>query len=376
MRVALAAMLAALVWQWLIAAQYFGGHWSALFVAGDRFAQSDPVKAEGSYVLPGSYGYDGQLYHEIAHDPLDLHATAGFLDEPQVRYSRILVPGLSYVLGLGRLFWVDRAYRALELASVLLGVYCVGALAGSSWWGAAFLALPGVFISLERMLPDLPLAALIAAALLALERGRLLWCWIALAAAALDREMGLIAIAAIAGWAAWHKQFARALGLASAAAPAAAWAVYVDLRIPSADASMLFTVGLPFSSILKALTHLQEYPFGPAASAVLHTLDVLAITGAVAALTAGLWIWRSGKSALALLTVCFAVFGILLTGTAIQFEDVYSFARTSSPLFLGELLWAARTRNPVWVLPLAMVLPRSIVPIASMTARALKHLVS
>src|ERR1051325_6140340 len=91
----LAGAAIALGWQWLVVAGYFHGQWSALFVTGDRFEQSPQGRAERTYVLSGSFGYDGQLYHTIAHDPLDLHYTQEFLDAPQARYSRILIPGLS-----------------------------------------------------------------------------------------------------------------------------------------------------------------------------------------------------------------------------------------------------------------------------------------
>ena len=166
----------AFVWQWLVVAGEFHGQWSALFLAGDRFEQSAAVKAEGSYVFAHSDGYDGQTYHAIAHDPLDLYGTDRYVDSPHVRYPRILIPGLSYVLGLGRLFWIDRAYRGFELLSVFLGATCLSKLAEkagrSRWWGMVFLAVPAVFFSLERMLTDLPLCALILAALWSAEEQR------------------------------------------------------------------------------------------------------------------------------------------------------------------------------------------------------------
>ena len=41
----------------------------------------------------GNDGYDGQLYHAIAHGPLDLAGTDRFIDAPYIRYSRILLAG-------------------------------------------------------------------------------------------------------------------------------------------------------------------------------------------------------------------------------------------------------------------------------------------
>lgn len=45
----------------------------------------------------------------------------------------------------------------------------------------AFLALPGVFISLEKQLADLPLCALLAAAIVSLDREQKRACWVSLA---------------------------------------------------------------------------------------------------------------------------------------------------------------------------------------------------
>src|SRR5689334_3113678 len=181
--VALLCTLAAAAWQWLVVAGAFQGHWSALFFAGDRFMQSPAVEAESGFVLSGSDGYDGQFYHAIAHDPFDRHATGRFVEAPRFRYTRILIPGLSWLLGAGRLFWIDRAYRGLELLCLFLSVFCTAALlersGRSSWWGVAFLALPATTISLERELIDLPACALLVAALLAVEREQRGWAWLA-----------------------------------------------------------------------------------------------------------------------------------------------------------------------------------------------------
>src|SRR5215471_4571163 len=122
--VASLAVGVAFVWQALVVHGYFHGRWSALFITGDRFSQSPPVRAESTYLLPDSSGFDGQFYHSIAHDPFDLRGTDRYIDAAKIRYLRILLPALSYALGGSRLFWVDRAYRALELAFLFLGAVC------------------------------------------------------------------------------------------------------------------------------------------------------------------------------------------------------------------------------------------------------------
>jgi hypothetical protein len=71
-------------------------------------------------VVPGSGGYDGQFYAQIALDPLlrspDL-STA--LDSPAYRARRILAPGAAYVLGVGRPWWILQAYALINVISWL-----------------------------------------------------------------------------------------------------------------------------------------------------------------------------------------------------------------------------------------------------------------
>src|SRR5205807_1962513 len=48
----------------------FHGDWSALFYAGAIRPLPPAVEREHSYQIPNSYGWDGQFYHFVAHDPL------------------------------------------------------------------------------------------------------------------------------------------------------------------------------------------------------------------------------------------------------------------------------------------------------------------
>ncbi|HLH41774.1 MAG TPA: hypothetical protein VKV74_02220 [Bryobacteraceae bacterium] len=365
-QVALLVTGLALAWQTLLVYGYFGGRWSALFLASDRFSQSLPVREEGSYVLPGSGGYDGQFYHAIAHDPLDLRETDRFLDFPPTRYTRILLPALSYALGFGRLFWVDRVYRALELAGLFLGVFCVGAWAESRnrsvWWGAAFLSLPGVFISLERQLADLPLCALLAAALLSQDRREKKACWVSLASAGLVREMGFVAIGGFMLAAAREKRWKDVTVWASAAIPGAIWNAYVFRFIPHPSAMQPAT---PILNLFVSMRHLQEYPFGLAVSAALHGFDRIAIAGGLLSLVLGL-LEGVRKGPLGSVGVMLACFGVAVSGYA-DYKEVYSFARAGSPLLLIQLFQAIETGSLLVLAPLGLMLPRSLAINARMT---------
>lgn len=370
-QIALLVTTLALGWQRLIVAGYFEGHWSALFVTGDRAPQAPAVQAEGTYVLKNSDGYDGQFYHAIAHDPLDLHGTEGFLDAPSIRYPRILLPALSFALG--PILGIDRAYRLLELAFLYLGVCCTAAWAGtrgqSALWGAAFVLIPGVFISLERELADLPLCALLAAALLLKEQGRDKLCWLALAAAGLTREMGLVAIAgfALLPFLRNPRQLSRPAGWLAAMLPGLLWTAYVLLRIPHKASPLKAAV--PLLPILNQVVHFRIYPFGGASNFILNLLDLMALAGLLLSMALGL---RNARQDIAAsVALALALFGIAMSAAGmIQYEDAYSFARQASPLLTVQLLEALADGGRIRLLPLCLMLPRSLVPVASMTFRA------
>ncbi len=377
---ALLATALALAWQVLIVYGFFDGHWSALFVTGDRAPQSPAVEAESTYVLRMSDGYDGQFYHAIAHDPLDLDGTDRFLDSPAIRYPRILLPALSFALG--QFVGVDRAYHTLELLFLYLGVYCAGVWAAgrgiSAYWGAIFVLVPGVFISLERQLVDLALCALLAAALLCHAQGRQKLCWLSLGAAGLTREMGLVAIAgfAFALVIKRPRQFTRAIGWCSAALPGLLWIVYVILWIPHQAAPI--SVALPLAPILSAAMHFHAYPFGSASNLILNALDLAALAGLLLSLVLGLsalGLRGATRDTPACAGLALAIFGIAVSATGmIQYDDAYSFARQMSPLLTVQLFQAIAGSDRIRLLPLAIMLPRCLVPGASMTFRAVLHL--
>lgn len=373
--VAILCTLLAFAWQWFIVAGVFQGRWSALFYAGDRFPQSQAVKNESSFVIADGYGYDGQFYHEIAHDPFDLHGTDRVVEAARSRYTRILLPGLSYLLGGGQLLWVDRAYRGLELLFLFLGVACTAALlesAGrSAWWGAAFLALPATFFSLERQLTELPACALLVAALLAVERGRYGWAWFALAASALNREVGTVVIAGFVFLSLWERSFTLAGLWMTAVIPAAVWTLFVGLKIPSIGGDNLrLTNGI--MPMFTALRHPETYSYAASTVGVLHVLDWLAIAGALATMVWGLLAWTRGKTPLAAAAFALALFGLLVSPDD-AYVDIYAYARYRSPLLLLQLIHALRKEKPILLAPLGAILPRAIVPGASLTMRALRY---
>src|ERR1700682_5018237 len=98
---AAAVLAVALAWLWMSLTVHYNyqGNWTALFCIGERFPTPPILRSsEHLYVFKNSAGYDGQFYHDLAHDPFLRRGSASFIDAPRLRARRILVPLLAWPL--------------------------------------------------------------------------------------------------------------------------------------------------------------------------------------------------------------------------------------------------------------------------------------
>jgi hypothetical protein len=177
------------------------------------------------------WGFDGQLYAQMALDPLllDPHLHVA-LDNPPYRAQRILLSWLAWVAGLGQPFWVINAYAAMNLVFWIGFAWLAGRLFAPHGWSglagyAAVLLTCGLIESMQASLTDLPSFTLILAAIMGGgTKGAIL-----LALAALVRSTSLIGFVGLAQVPPpWGEAIRRNLkwGLI-AVVPFALWAVYV-----------------------------------------------------------------------------------------------------------------------------------------------------
>lgn len=152
------------------------------------------------YVLPDSYGYDGQFYAQMAFDPLlQSPATAAAMDDAAYRFRRVLQPWLAWLLGGGQ------PWLVLQMAALVpwLAWIALALLLQHAWrprgpdtflrWGAVLFA-SGVVSALTQGLVDLLMLTLLAAALLLVERRRAGAAAGSLALALLARETAALAL--------------------------------------------------------------------------------------------------------------------------------------------------------------------------------------
>jgi hypothetical protein len=216
-----------LVFAWTAARIHyaFGGNWTATFCTGTNFRVPPDLDA-GTYRFEGD-GYDGQFYRYLAHDPFLRKGYSRYVDAPQMRFRRLLVPLAAWLFAFGQPRAIDGAYIAVEMLFLALGVYwCARLLARrgrSPLWGLLFVVVPATLASFDRMLLDGPLTALFAGFLLYCEEERWTRVWALAMLAALTRETGLLLIAALVTDRLWRRDWRRAAWFASSGVPAVAW---------------------------------------------------------------------------------------------------------------------------------------------------------
>ncbi len=354
-----ALLCGALVWMWqfLTVTRNYHGNWTALFCTGEM-VPVPPAFEAGTYRFPGISGYDGQSYRYIAHDPLFRKGYARYCEDPRLRYRRILIPALAFLLAAGQDAYIDSTYIAVVILFLCAGVYWTSRWASlygrSALWGALFLLLPGTLTSIDRMLLDGPCSALFAAFVLYSTLGRKWTVWCVLAAAALTRETGLLFIGGACLFYLARKQIRTVMLYATAALPLALWTLYVNAHTPPSNAARIVT--RPVYGIVMRLFTPESYPFSPAISHAVQTFDVVAICGHLLAFGLAVW-WffrtkERGPAEYAALL--FTALGLSL-GAKDHMADAYGYARPMSPLYLFLFLRFLSDRVRLMIAPMLMI---------------------
>ena len=374
--IGLACAALVFLWQWLTIHANYQGKWDALFCTGALLRQPPELAQENIYLFPDSQGYDGQMYHYIAHDPFFRRGFTMYLDAPRMRYRRILVPLAAHVLALGHDDWVDRAYIGVILLSIFLGGYWLSAFCSMLGYpaagGLAFLIIPATLISIDRLTVDVALVALCVAFKIYAARESLAGLYLVLAAAALIRETGLLLIAAYAVWLLWNRKFDRAAIFLTSSFPALLWFLVVEVNTepePFAIASRI-----PFQGIVERLLNPYHYHFGGLITAIATLLDYVALGGVLLAVVlAGRLAWRREWGPIQAAIYAFALLAIFLISPG-AWTEIYAFGRTLSPLLVLLALFGLSKRNWICCLPLLLVVPRTVIQLAPQAAGVVRHL--
>ncbi len=367
---------AALGFAWQVLTVHFNhqGDWTALFVTGAQYPPPPALASEKLRQFPGE-GYDGQMYHDIAHDPLLRRGFGPYMDNARLRYRRILLPALAFLMAAGRQNAIDASYIACNLLFLFLGAWWLAgyfALSGRNpAWAILFVLVPAALISLDRLTVDLSLAALClgVAYYARIDAPRRLWAVLALAC--LSRETGIALAIAFCASELARRSFSRTAIYAASIAPAALWYLYV--MVNTEPIPMHWPQLIPMAGVLGSLAHPFPYPFSPAVNAVITATDFLAIGGAMmACVLAFVAFSRNRFGYLEIAAVLWAAGAILLP--RIFWEDCCSSGRVLTPMLIVVALRAVDGASLVWIAPLVLVSMRTWLQLLSPLLGILKGL--
>ena len=364
--VALLGFLAAAAWLALNVAGTYHGHASGLFYTGSSTALPSSLGEDHTYRVSDETGYDAQFYHLIAHDPLIQRCFSPYVDNPRLRWRRIGLPGVAALLAAGNDRYVDYTYIGLQLGFVFLGVFWLSRLGWRNGrhpaWGFAFLLVPAVLVSLDRMTVDLPLAALCIGFVLYGTpandvHNKVPWgFYVILGSAALVRETGILLIAAWCLHSSLRRNWRATAAGACCAAPALVWYLYVHSAMPL-DGTAWFA-GYPFSGLIERTIKGIDAPIYTTWLRWAAGLEEVAIAGIWLALLISCSLaWRRQWGLVELTAILFMAFSATL-GKFDIWASAYATARTMSPLLIMLALLSLSGRGWVYTLPLLLVLPR------------------
>ena len=356
--VAVSAALMVLIWQAATVHGNYGGNWSGLFYTGNRWALPPDLSAEKNLIFDNP-GYDGQFYHLVAHDPWMERGFSSFADNANLRWRRILIPVLAFIAARGEDEKIHASYIGVHLLFVIAGVYWLAGYCSfcglRPFWGFAFLAIPSVLVSIDRLTIDTALAALAIGFIFYASKDDSMPSFALLTLCPLARESGLFLTAGTAWDHASRREWRRlAVSLASIL-PFLLWSLYVRANSFSDGTPWL---SLPFVGIVRRTFHPLQYAITGRWVAVAAILDYAALIG--------VWIGlvivarMALKRRFGLLERCAYVFalGALCLGKADIWSGAYEFGRTMSPLLIMLGLMAVRDKQRRLLLPLLFVLPR------------------
>lgn len=329
----------------------YGGNLTGFIQFGARYA-AVTHPPPGALVLSPD-GYDGQFFYVQGQDPLLLHDfTVGALraGHEGFRLQRVGYPALAFVLSAGRagaLPFALLAANVLVLLGLAAGLAVYARRRGWSTLMAVAIALmPGMVLATLRDLSDPLAVACVVAGLLLWQVGRRWPAAVALAVAALTRELMIVAVAAVAADAlircrqahgepgAWRAIVTRAWPVVAVPASAfAVWQAYVMARYggPVGGAALSGPIVNMVAEVRASLR------VGIPLYAAWDLVYVVLIAAAVAA---ALWsVCR--RATLTSLAACALAVGVLVP----TFGDVWSDTRLSAPLFAVLLIDGLERRD-------------------------------
>jgi hypothetical protein len=350
--VGLVAAALCFAWLFLNTHYLYADNWTSVYYTGARTPMPPELADEHIYQFPDVVGYDAQFYHLMAHDPLFKKDFTRFLDDPRLRYRRILVSALAAILSAGHVNWVDPAYIAVVLTFVFLGTFWLARWSASHGlspaWGLLFLVVPATLATMLLMVVDGALAALAVGAFWDAEREQPARLYFVLACAALVRETGILLVVGYCLWLLMQRKVLHAFLFGTAAVPLFLWLWFVQIHTEAAKVQIMS--GIPFRGLYQAVVGHVTYQ-----NPILLSLDFVAIGGMLLALgfTCYYVVRPETRSPAAFMAAGFVVLSVFV-GISVWVE-ANSFGRVLAPVLLFVAMVGLLTRNRWTLLPIALI---------------------
>lgn len=214
---------------------------------GERYAELQPT---------GRTGYDGQFVYYIAQEGM---ASIPRLDNPPYRLQRILLPLIVRVFSLGDPHLMPYVMIGVNLVAILVTtwilVHWVTAQNLPAWYGAIYPLFVGTLLAYSRNLTEPVAFCLAAIGFISWSRQRYFMAVVALACAALTKELALLFVRGLALAIVVQRQWRHLLLVLAASLPLILWEVYLWQRFHT----LPFTAGpslelIPLTGIVPHLT--------------------------------------------------------------------------------------------------------------------------
>ncbi len=326
-----------------------GGDPTGLFYSGDRMPR--PAELNSGFQFHSSYGYDGQQYRVIAHDPLNRKGYWKYLDDERYRSRRILIPALAALFGGWSRQAVDLWFIAIVDISLALGGLCFVVLTEGMCPSLAaiamYCAVPAVVASTDRMVLDGPLLAAFLAAWLFVRQGRDPALWVVLTCAPLIREAGLLITAGVALVFLSRRNFRGAMTALLTTAPALVWWGWAMLHTVPSSAQAALSIPL-IPQFLRLFT-VKVRPVSPLENVLFQATDFAAAACLILAfliLAARVWplLRKRALDEDSLLIIPSGLLAAFASGAQVV-QEPYSFARVDSILLVWAGIGLLQTRK-------------------------------